>query len=154
MPYILFKRLCLVNYPWIVSGFMAEVEVLLLMREFKDFCRWLLSGENKHNPPPSCIVSLPAPPSSQPLSLHSLSPHCHNVVVHPNQIMWFNVRLWWSCRSCALITQIKWWLLFDSVWTYWLIFDRVKVNLSHGYCLPQMTLVGALSFNSVVLKWP
>lgn len=68
--------------------------------------------------------------------------------------MWFNVRLWWSLRSHTLITQIRWWVLFEVQVSLLIGFWQSEGNLSHGYCLPQMALFGSLSFNSVVLKWP
>lgn len=121
----------------------------------KIFCRWPLSGVNKHTKKrPVVLCQFWIPLLLKPCHYTSSVPIVHNVVLDPNQIMWFNVRLWWRLRSLTLVTQINRWLRFHSMWAYWLVFDSEKVSSLHGYCLPQMALVVTLSFNNVILKWP
>ena len=77
MPYILFKRLCLVNEPSIVNGYMTEVEMLLLTWDIEDVWCWLLTGKW---PVELCHFQAPDHP---PFHYTSMD---HDVVVPSDQI--------------------------------------------------------------------
>lgn len=71
----------------------------------------------------SCVSSKPA----HPLSLHSLSLHGPWCCSGPLIDQWFPVSLMWSHRESHAEPQIKWLQFFDSVRTYWLVLDSMKV---------------------------